>query len=198
MAVTNYTDLQTTLESYASRSDLSSMVPVFIQLCEADLKRRLKLVNLETAATVTLTSGVGTLPTDYVGMRSIYWDDDTDNALTYVTPDYFDALRELETGDPIYYTVTGSSLKVLPMETGSAVMTYQAVLSSLSASNTTNAVITSYPDAYLQGSLKELYHYTRNWLAKKEANDAYEASIGGIILDHEAKKFPAGLEVRAR
>lgn len=198
MAVTNYTDLQTTLESYASRSDLSAMVPVFIQLCEADMKRRLKLVNLETAATVTLTSGVGTLPTDYVGMRSIYWDDDTDNALTYVTPDYFDALRELGTGDPIYYTVTGSSLKVLPMETGSAVMTYQAVLSSLSASNTTNAVITSYPDAYLQGSLKELYHYTRNWLAKKEASDAYEASIGGIILDHEAKKFPAGLEVRAR
>lgn len=198
MAVTNYTDLQTTLESYANRSDLSSMVPVFIQLCEADLKRRLKLVNLETSATVTLTSGVGTLPTDYVGMRSIYWDDDTDNALTYVTPDYFDALRELETGDPIYYTVTGSSLKVLPMETGSAVMTYQAVLASLSASNTTNAVITSYPDAYLQGSLKELYHYTRNWLAKKEASDAYEASIGGIILDHEAKKFPAGLEVRAR
>lgn len=198
MAVTNYTDLQTTLESYASRSDLSAMVPVFIQLCEADMKRRLKLVNLETAATVSLTSGVGTLPTDYVGMRSIYWDDDTDNALTYVTPDYFDALRELGTGDPIYYTVTGSSLKVLPIKTGSAVMTYQAVLSSLSASNTTNAVITSYPDAYLQGSLKELYHYTRNWLAKKEASDAYEASIGGIILDHEAKKFPAGLEVRAR
>lgn len=199
MAITNYTDLKSTLASYANRSDLTELIPVFIQMCESDMKRRLKTVELESSATVTVTSGVGTLPDDYAGARSVRWDDDTDRALSYITPDEYDArLSAYADGDPLMFTVTGSSLKTLPQDTGSAVMTYAARLTSLSDSSLTNAVITNYPDAYLQGSLKELYHYTRNWPAKQQAADAYEAAMAGVVVDSEQRKYPTALEVRAR
>lgn len=199
MTVSNFTDLQTEAIAYSGRGDLSARLPTFIQLCEEDMKRRLKLVQLEGTANVTVTSGSGSLPSDYVGARAIYWDGDQEQALLYVTPDRFNSLlAQYPSGIPKWYTVIGTTLKTLPPGDGTAVMNYNARLTSLSASATTNTVITSYPDSYFKGTLKELFHYTRNWEAKAQAEADYEKAIAGIISDHKDRKYPGPLEVRPR
>lgn len=198
MSITNYTDLQTEVISNSNRSDLTDKIPTFVQLAEEDMKRRLKLVDLESSANVTITSGSGTLPTDYVGARSLYWNGDERRALRYITPDRYEREYNSLAGLATYYTITGSTLKTLPQGDGAVVMTYHARLTSLSDSNLTNAVITNYPDAYFFGTLVWLYHHTRNWEAKAQQEMSFERVIGQIIRDHKEKKYAGPLEVRAR
>jgi hypothetical protein len=197
MSVTNFSDLQTEAIAYSGRGDLIARLPTFIQLAEADMQIRLKLVDLETTATVTVTSGSGSLPTDFAGFRSAYWDGDEKRPLTYITPDRFNALDEV-VQLPTYFTVQGTTLKVLSEGDGSVVIDYQARFTALSATDTTNAIITKYPDAYFFGTLAQLYAYTRNDKEQAKWQGMYEAAIQRIIKDHKDRKYPGPLEVRAR
>jgi hypothetical protein len=198
MAVTDYTNLQTEVISNSNRSDLTSLIPTFIQMAEADMKRRLKLVDFEGAENITVTSGSGSLPSDFAGALDVYWDEDTDVSLRFLTHEQYNNKRpSLTDGSPVYFTITGSTIKVLPADTGTAVMTYVARLSSLSASSTTNTVITNYPDAYFFGTLKHLYHHTRNWAAKTEQSNEFERALDQIIKDHLDRKYPGPITIRA-
>ena len=42
MSLSNYTDLQSTIASYLARTDLTSTIPVFIQLAENRLRRDIR------------------------------------------------------------------------------------------------------------------------------------------------------------
>jgi hypothetical protein len=198
MSVTNYTDLQTELISNSGRSDLASVIPTFIQLAEADMKRQLKLVDFEETTNITVTSGSGSLPSDFVGALDVYWDEDTDIPLRFLTHEQYNNKRpSLTDGSPIYFTLTGSTIKVLPADAGTAVLTYVARLDSLSASSTTNTVITNYPDAYFFGALKWLYHHTRNWPAKAQQSAEFDRVIDQIIRDHNERKYAGPITIRA-
>lgn len=199
MTISNYTDLQTEVISNSNRSDLSSLVPTFIQLAEADMKRRLKLVDFEESTNISVTAGSGNLPSDFAGAVDVYWDTDTDVPLRYLSHEQYNAKRPTMTdGDPLYFTITGSTIKVLPADTGTAVMTYIAKLESLSGSVTTNTVLTNYPDAYFFGTLVYLYHHTRNWIAKAENYKEFERVIDQIIRDHSERKYTGPLTIRAQ
>lgn len=65
MAITNYTDLQSTVADWLHRSDLTSAIPTFIQLAEKQMSRELRLKNQETEVTDTATTTIA-LPADYV------------------------------------------------------------------------------------------------------------------------------------
>ena len=195
--ITDYASLQTELIANSNRSDLTTLVQTFIQLCEADMQRRLKLVDFETTATVTVTAGVGSLPTGYAGHRSAYWDGDENRPLRYITPDRFAALTDVVT-IPTFFTITGSSLKVMSQSTGSVVMMYMARFTPLSASATTNAIVTNYPDAYFHGALVHLYTHTRNDAMADRHKALYEQAVSGVIKDHKDRKYPGPLEVRPR
>ena len=43
MALNNYSDLKTTVANYLARSDLTSVIPDFIQLAEQRLRRELRI-----------------------------------------------------------------------------------------------------------------------------------------------------------
>lgn len=75
--ITNYTQLQASVIDWSFRTDMASRLPEFIQLCESDMQVRCKLVDFEASATITVTAGLGTLPSGFTGMRAIYWDGDT-------------------------------------------------------------------------------------------------------------------------
>lgn len=107
--ITNYTQLQASVIDWSFRTDMASRLPEFIQLCESDMQVRCKLVDFEASATITVTAGLGTLPSGFTGMRAIYWDGDTTRPLKYVTPDQFDKLSNYS-GQGYWYTITGTSL----------------------------------------------------------------------------------------
>lgn len=197
MTVTNYTDLQTELAANSGRSDLTNLIPTFIQMAEAEMQRRLKTVDFESTASVAVTGGVGALPTGFAGHRAAYFDGDERRPLEYITPDRFNALQNRITV-PTYYTVIGSELWVMSQETGTVVLTHNARFTPLSETDTTNAIIDTYPDAYFFGGLTFLYHHTRNWPAKSEQKAEFEKVITQIINDYKDRKYPGRLVVRPR
>lgn len=197
MAITSYADLQTEVASNSSRSDLTALIPTFIQLAEAEMQRRLKLVDFETTATVAVTGGTGPLPTGFAGHRAALWDGNPDRPLTYITPDRFNSLTDIIT-IPTFYTVVGSNLKVMSEGTGSVVLTYNARFTPLSDANPSNAILSTYPDAYFFGALMYLYHHTRNWAAKAEQKTELMRIFDSIIKDHKDRKYPGPLQVRPR
>jgi hypothetical protein len=197
MSITNFTDLKSEVASNANRSDLTSLIPTFIQLAEADMQRRLKLSELEATSSVDVVAGIGTLPTGYVGARALYWDGDQAQPLTYITPDRYNSQLNCS-GSPKWFTVQGGQLKTLPQGDGTVVMQYLARFTPLSDSNATNAIIDNYPDAYFFGTLKYLYHNTRNWDAKAQQAGEFEQAVSQIIKDQKERKYPGPLEVRTR
>lgn len=198
MSISNFSELQAEVIDWSYRTDLDSRIPNFIALCESDLQVRCKLVDFETSSTVTITSGVGSLPTGFSGMRAAYWQGDVTKPLKYVAPDRYDALTN-ESGDAVWYTITGSSIKVAPQGDGYVVMTYKARFTPLSTTNSTNVILTNYPDAYLHGTLLQLRTFTKDRQGMADELGLYEAAVKRIEIDNNQRKYAgATLEVKAR
>jgi hypothetical protein len=58
MSLTNYTDLQTGIQNWLQRTDLSTVIPDFIMLFEREANRRLRVREMEAIATLTPTATV--------------------------------------------------------------------------------------------------------------------------------------------
>lgn len=195
MSISTYSELVTAVTRASFRSDLSSDIPNFIQLCESDMQIRLKLVDFEATSTLTVTTGSAALPTDYKGMRNVYWDSDIDRPLQYLTPDKFDS--QIKTSSlPSFYTIKGTNIEFLTTLSGSAILNYKAKFTPISVSNATNAIITNYPDAYMHGTMMQLYLFTRDAANAQTRQMAYEQAIQRVIKDNNERKYGASLQVR--
>lgn len=197
MSISTYAELVTAVTRNSYRSDLSSDIDNFIQLCESDMKTRLKNVDFETTTTLTVTAGSASLPSGYGGMRNVYWDTDLDRTLQYMTPDTFDA-QNFTAALPSFYTIKGTTIKFGTTIDGSAVLNYKGKLTGLSGSNTTNAIITNYPDAYLHGVMAQMFIFTRDAANAQVRQTIYEQAIQRIIKDNNERKYGASLQVRPR
>lgn len=198
MSITTFTELKTALDNWSHRSNVAARLEEFIALCEADMQVRAKLVNFEASANVAVVAGSGDLPADFVGARSLYWDGNLDTPLEYVTPDRFDALRNSSGDTPGYYTIRGGKLLVNEGATGTAVMSYHAKFTALSAGSPSNAILASFPDAYLWGSLKQLAIYTRNANLLTTADGEFERALARMRTQDKQRKYAGPLMVRAR
>lgn len=198
MALDTYTALKAAVADLANRTDLTTQIVDCITLAEAEMQIDCKLLEFETTATVTITAGTGALPTGYVAMRSVYWDGNPDRALTYITPDLYDALRANDSGDGYYYTITGSSIKTTPMGDGSIVCTYSARFTALSGTTATNAILTNFPNAYLYGALKHLAIVTEDDAKLQKFGLLFNAEKERINQNNKDRKYGGPLQVRAR
>lgn len=195
--ITTYAELQTEAASILHRDDLTEEIKRSIALCEAELQAKCKLLEFETTGNVTITSGSGTLPSGLVGIRGVYWNASTINELEYVNTDAFNAMRN-NTGTPEFYTVTGSTLSVSPSDTGTAVVTYMAKFTALSNSNTSNAILSNFPDAYLYGALKHVCVHTMDDSGLQRYGILFNAACDRINLNNEQRRYGHSLAVRAR
>jgi len=196
MALSTYSDLQTAVASFLHRDDLTSEIPDFIKLAEADLQVRAKLSQWDTSATVTVTSGTGPLPSDFAKATSVTYGagDYTIDFMSQIGYDAYAAAAE--TGSPEFYTIRGTNLLIYPLYSGDVTLAYTARFTALSGSATTNSLLTLFPDAYLNGSLM----HACSWLHDMEGMNKYaavfEASITRIkkyMIDY---KYSDGLQMR--
>src|SRR5512135_233471 len=91
MALTNYSDLKTTVANYLGRTDLTSQIPDFISLAELRLSRDIRTRKLLKSVTTTMTGGDPTvaLPSDFLELRDIYLDGTPRIAVSYLSPSSF-------------------------------------------------------------------------------------------------------------
>lgn len=152
MAFSNYTELQAAIANWMNRTDLTSEIVDFIALAEADMNLALVDNKMETTATVSITSGLGDLPADCLDVLTVKMPDDT--VLRPETDREADKFSS--SGTSVGVTIAGSQIRIVPPGDTSYDVTlrYRQKVPALSATNATNWVLDSHPNAYLYGALQ--------------------------------------------
>ena len=173
MALTTYAELQSRMSEWLGHTLFADQYPDFITLFEASACRRLHVREGTTTATITMSSGAGTLPTDYLSTKRLTWTGSPLVELTYAHPSYLLALYPTtDQGTPAHYTIEGTSVKVRPVNDTSLQILY--VQKTAAVSGTLNWLFTKHPDAYLFGSLAEAEAFGINderfpmWKARRD------------------------------
>jgi hypothetical protein len=196
MALSTYTDLQAAIADWLHRSDLTTQIPDFIALCEADMQVRAKLSQWDTDTTVSVSSGSGSLPGDFAKAISARYGSQS-GVLQFLSGDQFDGYAAAnESGEPLFFTVRGANLLVAPSATGDVTLKYTARFTPLSGSATSNSLLQLFPDAYLNGSLMHASSWIQDDASLQKYATLFEAAIRRIrtfMLDY---KYPNGLMMR--
>ena len=191
MALANFTDLKASVADFLNRSDLTTVIPDFITMCEAGFNRELRVREMSVRTQAPIDSQYVKLPDDFLGMRNIDLMTDPVTPLSYKNLQNLDIHRRADaTGKPIYYSITQNNIEFAPSpdaEYTLEIVYYQKV-PALSA-NTTNWLLDNHPDAYLYGTLMHSAPYLQAdervgiWAGK------YQQVIQQITTSDENAKF---------
>lgn len=205
MAITTYSTLQTAVGDWLNRSDLTTVIPDFIALAEAQFNRTLRHRRMVERATATLDSEYSAMPADW--LESIRYQINTNpiTVMEFVSPDQAAMLKGAysTSGKPIFYTQIGQQFQVIPApDSGSAYtgeLTYYATIPVLSAGNTSNWLLVDSPDIYLYGALLQSAPYLQDdqrlgvWAA------IYQRLIDDLkVSDERSRMATSSLRMRAR
>jgi len=169
MALDTYANLKTEIANYLNRTDLTSYLDTFIDLAESRHARDLRLREMESVDTsITTVSGTQSydLPTGYLEMRYVAYQTNPYTFLTFLAPpDFMRVYNAGEgSGTPSHYTIIGSKI-YLGMQPDSAKVLELGFFkrpTALSTSNTTNLILTNFPDLYLYACLAESEPFIMN------------------------------------
>jgi len=155
MALSNYTELLTSIESWLNRADITATIPDFVLMLESRLNRDLRVRQMETTSALSVSTQTTLMPTDFLEARTLYITGNPQRELNYVTPQVFWAKHgSTETGKPKYYTIEGSDFIVAPTPdlTYTVNFSYYQKIPAL-VTNSTNWLLDDSPDIYIYGSL---------------------------------------------
>jgi hypothetical protein len=164
----NYDDLKFTVAKTLNRNDLTTAIPGFIVLAEAEIRRVVRRKVLRE--TITLTEEATALPTTCAVLRSVFprtSEATLDLPLNIGTPEQFAFERARSggiAGRPTRGFVTDNILVVTPspIDDFDVEIHFFEKLVPLSANNATNSVLAEAPDIYYFGTLLQAAPYLKN------------------------------------
>lgn len=193
MAITTYAELQTAVADWLNRSDLTAAIPNFIALAEAQLNRELRHRKMVTRATLTVSSAYTNTPTDWLENIRFQLNTNPITPLVFSTPEQLieDSQVYVTSGQPMFFTVAGTQLQVLPTPdtSYSAELMYYAKIPSLSVTNTTNWLLTEAPDIYLYATLVQSAPYLKEDERISTWAGIYQKLLSDIELSDERARI---------
>jgi len=157
MALTAYDQIQQTIKRYCwDRDDLSGMIPDWITLCESRLNNLLLVQEMEATTAITLTTGAGTLPADYLAWRRVMTTDSPARDLEWAEPSWAEnTYQPLTSGLANHFTIIGTAIKTYPLSAANLTLTYYQRIPPLASNMTGNWVTQNHPQLYLYGCMIE-------------------------------------------
>ena len=181
MALDTYANIKTALDSWLRRNDLTNDVDDILFLAEQRLSEDLRIRVIESALSVTISSGEADVPADFLEMKHAHI---VSGGLIYPlelkeTPWIYRKFPTRESVDkPEFMGIDGQKFIFGPYPDATYTVqgTYYAKPAVLSDSNTTNAWIDNVPDALFYAALAEASVF----LINEAAVIAYQARYEGI------------------
>jgi len=202
MAISTYAELKTSIANFLARDDLTDQIDNFIDLAESRLSRELETRSQDTRSSLTTTADNAyvTLPTDLRTIRNVKVMNNPRITLRFLTP--IQLKKEFPTtatGLPRAYSVIGEELFLAPIpdSTYTLELTYKKSVSALSDDNTTNTILTRYPDLYLYASLFNAYIYLLDEQRAAQYEQLIQSTLQQIKIDDEKGSYGVGLELRS-
>lgn len=194
MALTTYDELKDSIADFLNRDDLTSVIPDFITLAEADMNRGLRHWRQEKRSTAELDTQYSAIPADFMEAIRFYITSNDTSPLELISQSEM-VDRRYRSGDtsgkPAYYAVTAGEIEVYPTPDGTydAELYYYSRIPSLSASNTSNWVLEYFPDCYLYGSLVHSAPYLKDDARTQVWASLYANALNAINMESEKSKF---------
>jgi hypothetical protein len=206
MALTTYTELKTSIGDWLNRSDLTTAIPDFISLAEAQIERTLRTRQMIVRANASFDAQYGAVPADFLETKSLkLTSTNPETPLQFLSIDALDneMTKYTASGKPKFFGVVGGQFRIVPTPDSNYTteLTYYAKLTKLSSSVASNWLLSSSPDIYLYGALLQAAPYLQDdariqtWatLYERALNDLQTAddrgaSSGGALLTR-AKTF---------
>ena len=158
MSISNYTELKASIADFLNRDDLTSVIPDFIRMAEANMNRDLRHWQMEKRVTANLTTQYTAIPSDFLeGIRLTL--DTANTAPLEVVGSYEIASLRAEVADtvgqPGYYTILDGSIEVFPSPDASYTLEllYYGKVPPLTDADPTNWILLGSPDLYVYGAL---------------------------------------------
>jgi hypothetical protein len=155
MALTNYSELKSTIADYLNRQDLADIIPTFITLAEAQIARDLRHRNQEVRLISVIDERYEEMPTSFLEIRTIYIDGE--NPLRYESGTELVKMRAESSisGTPKFYTIHAGQVEFYPSPDKAYefnIVGY-ARIPELEDDVDSNWLLAQYPDIYLYGAL---------------------------------------------
>ena len=204
MAITTYAELKTTIADYLNRTDLTSVIPTFIDLAQAQIDRDLRHWQMEDRVTTTSTDRYIVRPSDWVQTKRLRITTGNTRALELLSVAAMDERRmnkENEAGTPKFYCHIEDQFEVFPTPNTSTTfeLHYYKKIPALSDSNTSNWLLAEAPDVYLYGSLLHTAPYLNDDQRMGTFAQLYAAAIKRLEDEGRAAEFGVdGLRMRRR
>lgn len=204
MALTTYTELKASVADWLNRDDLTTEIPDFIALAEAQMERALRTRQMLTRTTLTVDSEFETTPADFLEVRALkLTSTNPDTPLSFMTMDSLDAeaIRSTGSSRPKFFGVVGTEFRFVPTPDASytAEIVYFAKLNKLSSSVATNFLLTSSPDAYLYGALLQAAPYLQDDARIQTWATLYERALNDLqVADDRGSTSGGKLLTRAK
>ena len=198
MAITNYTDLQSTIAEYLARTDLTTQIPMFIQLAENRLRRDLRIRPMLKVVTTPTTANDPTvaLPNDFLEIRDLHIESSPIQSLVYQNPSNFyrnTKAATVDVGAPKFYTLMGSEFQFAPIPDSDYTlkMVYYAAPTYLSSVVPSNVFVANCPDLLLYASLGEAEPYLMNDARVQTWATLYDRGLNSLTISDSASENPS-------
>ena len=203
MTITNFGTLKTAIADTLDRQDLTSVIPQFVSLAQAQFNRKIRSHRQITRGSLTIDAQFEALPADWLETIRITMDANPIRVLTQISMDDLTRYRtaiDNTTDAPVYFSHNGTDIELFPTPSTSYTgeITYYAKVTALSADADTNWLLTNNPDVYLYGALVHTAPYLKD--------DARIALWAGLLAqamseiedETAAARFGSPLRMRMR
>lgn len=190
MALSNYSELQSAVESWLDRTD--TPVTDFIRLAELDIARSLRKRVLVGTVTTDTEARTAELPTDFGELRVLAYNDTSRvGPLELTTVVNVLTLAATGSGTPSRFAIYGSTVmfNITPDSAYDLFVVYEEALPELTDASPTNATLTACPDIYLFAALRE----AELFLEHEERAAAWDAKYQRALQDENSKRERAEL-----
>lgn len=164
MSIGTYSELKSAVAAWIKRSDLTDRIPDFIRLAEIRLKSVIDLRVLELTTDLSTTPSDATipLPTDFKSPIALWIADiNPQEQLGQLLPQSMP--YNTTPNRPQYWCIDDHTIRFqCPANNTYPIKFRYSQLFELSDTNTTNYVLTDFPDVYLFGALFEAADYTQD------------------------------------
>ena len=206
MAITTYTALKASIADFLNRDDLTTVIPYFITLAEAQINRDVRHWRMEVRSSGQQDAADEyiQIPSDWLETIRLHITDNTTSVVNLISRDAMADKRQKAldaSGTPIYYTHADAQFQLYPTpsaETNFELLYYQKT-TALSGSNADNWLLLDSPDVYLYGALI----HSAPYLAEDERvamwAQMYSAAVARLNEASELARYSgSGLRLKIR
>jgi hypothetical protein len=199
--ITSYSTLQTAISDYLARSDLTTWLPNFTQNWEERFMREPDNWGswMERALSVSISSGVAAVPSDYLGLKVAYISGQNSAPLKRISLDQlYQRFPRANTsgGTPAYIARNATNFEFGPNNaSGTLVGTYWAKPTVMRSYTTGGAdavahfLIVNAPDLCLYGSLLEAAPFIKQDARLQVWGNLYKVALDGYRFRMQAEDF---------